>query len=539
MSSRYFPLGSVGLGLLLSTAFGVIWWRCSYAIDFFGDYSLLLDCSYRLATGQTPYRDFFFPTTPLAFHLSAIILKIFEFRYQALKFFAATEGAAAVFLAVYFCRRLLGLNWKISLGLGAVTLVWLPELYWGRPWYNNTASFFALAACVAAMKFWIGGGLFFMSAAGAGAALAFWSKQDVGAGALLGCFLSAAVFECVSWKNSRGKSLISLAIGAALIFGVYWGYLAAHGAIGDWWEATVIRGVQIKFTGDGAGTGIWHMPDLSKLARALFSPWMAAENRTSLGLTVLYAAAVLLSLTRYLIGRKIRDLGAATVALMALGSFYTGIFTHGGKTFNTLLPHLGCVLGFFFLGADAGAAAEDNRTPLRRWLSRQKRLTVWLERTPRLAAVLAAFIGIYGLRYIEYGTLKKLNYSIKTLRLRGLRVDERQGRIFDEAARFVKDRIATGDYFFAPSMAALYYASNRRPPHHTAFHGWCFSGDAARVIDDLKKNRVKIFMWSKPLDRIENLPPEEICGMPGIREYLAASMPKKQSFGDLAVFRGD
>jgi 4-amino-4-deoxy-L-arabinose transferase-like glycosyltransferase len=111
------------------------------------DQSIVFDGSYRVVTGQTPYKDFLIPFGPMTFWLQAIFFKIFGISY-----FVYICGAAIinVFVAAesFFLIRLLFPKPKLlAYFAGILTSVWFYPPF-GTPWPEQTAFFFSLTALV-------------------------------------------------------------------------------------------------------------------------------------------------------------------------------------------------------------------------------------------------------------------------------------------------------------------------------------------------------------------------------------------------------
>ena len=107
------------------------------------DFSILIDTGWRLASGQTPYRDFVC-TTPPGFYLGVkYAFQVFGLRWDA-QLYAASLYASASFLWIYYLLGALletrAAAYLTALAIECATML-LPSFWW----YNNITS---VAACV-------------------------------------------------------------------------------------------------------------------------------------------------------------------------------------------------------------------------------------------------------------------------------------------------------------------------------------------------------------------------------------------------------
>lgn len=127
-----------GFALTLKTGF-----RGFYPFD----QSIVFDGSYRVASGQIPYRDFVMPFGPVTFWLHALFFKVLGVTYFAYVFGAATVNALAVVASVAAARLLAVPGRLLSYVAGLLTAVWFYPPF-GTPWVDQTAFFFAYVAIV-------------------------------------------------------------------------------------------------------------------------------------------------------------------------------------------------------------------------------------------------------------------------------------------------------------------------------------------------------------------------------------------------------
>lgn len=153
---------------------------------FFGyDQSEVFDGSYRILSGQIPYKDFIMPVGPVTFWLQAIFFKIWGINYFSYIFGAAFINVLATIFSVIIIRLLLPSYRFLPYIGGLLTAIWFypPS---GTPWFDQTAFFFALTAIMFLLfaglrtksRSFLNGLLLLFS--GCFAALAFFSKQNAG-----------------------------------------------------------------------------------------------------------------------------------------------------------------------------------------------------------------------------------------------------------------------------------------------------------------------------------------------------------------------
>jgi hypothetical protein len=159
---------------------------CGQRGFFAFDQSIIFDGSYRIASGQVPFKDFLIPFGPMVFWLQGLIFKIIGVSYASYIFGAAIFNVAAA-LAGYLILRLLFPDQKAPAMLGAaITAIWFYPPF-GTPWPEQTAFFFSLIALLGVLAGFEGQrretkgarGLFFL--AGVSTFAAFISKQNAGA----------------------------------------------------------------------------------------------------------------------------------------------------------------------------------------------------------------------------------------------------------------------------------------------------------------------------------------------------------------------
>lgn len=141
MGKRWVDLTvALGLGLL---GFGLTYTSGSRGFFAF-DQSIVFDGSYRIVSGQIPYKDFLMPFGPVTFLLHALFFKLFGITYHAYLVGSATIALVASVLSVCILI-LLKANPVAVLAGGIVTSVWFYPPF-GTPWVDQTALFFSMLA---------------------------------------------------------------------------------------------------------------------------------------------------------------------------------------------------------------------------------------------------------------------------------------------------------------------------------------------------------------------------------------------------------
>ncbi|MEA3349080.1 MAG: glycosyltransferase family 39 protein [Chloroflexota bacterium] len=150
------------------------------------DQSIVFDGSYRIYSGQIPYKDFLIPFGPVLFWLQGTIFKILGVSYSSYIFGAALINVLTT-IGAYSLLRMLFPNQKVVAYLGSIlTATWFYPPF-GTPWMEQTAYFFCFTAllCVIAgllnNRIPAGGKMILFFVSGLLSLTAFLSKQNAGA----------------------------------------------------------------------------------------------------------------------------------------------------------------------------------------------------------------------------------------------------------------------------------------------------------------------------------------------------------------------
>lgn len=148
------------------------------------DQSIVFDGSYRILSGQVPYKDFIMPIGPMVFWLQAIFFKAFGINYFSYLVCAAFINVIAVMCSIVIIRLFFPRNKFFSYIAGLLTAIWFYPPF-GTPWTEQTAFFFSFLALtlILCARYYIKSrrvinGLLLLS--GCFALLSFLSKQNAG-----------------------------------------------------------------------------------------------------------------------------------------------------------------------------------------------------------------------------------------------------------------------------------------------------------------------------------------------------------------------
>lgn len=238
-------------GLLLAFAFFYNF-PCGLRVLEGTDSTHYFDGAFRILSGQIPYRDFYSPTGPLIYVLTAMAFGLFGVSYPVYVGVAALMNIV-ITACVLAGARALGVGRHVALAAGLATAIWNLPIERGTPWYDPAAFIFlhvavwlllAPPARPAVDSAWMAG----LALAGA-----FYGKQSTGA-------IGAAALTLFLLQTGPRARAVRLA--AAFLIGVL-GFAACLMILGH--PAAVLR--YLFFVPLGSGY-------LEVAARG-FSPWLA------------------------------------------------------------------------------------------------------------------------------------------------------------------------------------------------------------------------------------------------------------------------
>jgi len=171
------------------------------------DQSIVFDGSYRIVSGQIPYRDFILPYGPVTFYIQALFFKLMGVNYFAYIFGAAVINVVTTFCVIVMFRLLFPENHLIACVAGLLTAVWFypPS---GTPYPEITAAFSSFLALTAILLASTGGkrpafvNILLVGGAGCLAVFSFLSKQNAGA------LISPAYFVLIIGTSGKTRNII-------------------------------------------------------------------------------------------------------------------------------------------------------------------------------------------------------------------------------------------------------------------------------------------------------------------------------------------
>jgi hypothetical protein len=214
--------------LFVATASFVLWQNSQVAVLW--DLSYLLDTSYRIALGQTPYRDFPLVHPPLTFVVQAFIMRVGGRLYLLPLGYAALIGGFGTVVSwrivLHALRSKIALAWLVSLLLAApLVLLGIYSIY-PHPIYDCDCTFAILVAVFLLQRFnaeratsavggrlWIGPSL-----AGAAVVIPMFFKQNMGLPFLLAVVAGVMLLIAVNFWRPHRKQVLSWALDQAILF---------------------------------------------------------------------------------------------------------------------------------------------------------------------------------------------------------------------------------------------------------------------------------------------------------------------------------
>jgi len=181
MRGRPEPLYPLACGILAAFAFAFNWATGHRGLFLF-DQSAIFDGGWRILQGQTPYKDFLFPYTPVAFYIQALFLRLLGVNWTATVLPACLFNSAATLSTIRIVRRLGGGSRVLALCGGLATAICFQPPF-GTLFIEQTALFFDLLALQAVVESLGASGYrrgLWQVAGGFSLALAVLSKQNFG-----------------------------------------------------------------------------------------------------------------------------------------------------------------------------------------------------------------------------------------------------------------------------------------------------------------------------------------------------------------------
>lgn len=222
----------VAAAIFVATAGFVLWQNTQIAILW--DLSYLLDTSWRVALGQTPYRDFPLVHPPLTFLVQAAIMRLAGRHYELHVLYAALIGGLGTVVAWRIILRILidkigsvRSAWSVSLLLAApLTVLGIYSVY-PHPIYDCDCAFAILVAIYLLQRLSSGGST---------------SMQGPRAWAMPALTGTAVVLPVFFKQNMGLPFLLAVAVGILLLLALHWiGKLRRIESIGTPAPAILLR----------------------------------------------------------------------------------------------------------------------------------------------------------------------------------------------------------------------------------------------------------------------------------------------------------
>ncbi len=306
------------------------------------DQSIVFDGSYRVLTGQVPYRDFVMPFGPITFWLHSLFFHLLGVSFESYLIGSALVGLLATLAAMLLVRLILGSNLLAELVAGLLTAVWFYPPF-GTPWVDQTAFLFALMALVAiagslvAQGRWLRPAL--IVASGVIWTCAFLSKQNVGA--FVGPFFPIAIV--LGWGGNRRTIKMLCLFAAGVVAGwcifLLWLYLRSDPSV---FVEYVFR-LPSKL-------GTQRLRSLVRTGFGLLRPYF--DGRGPWIVNVLMAASFTSGIVGLVRGTSKQTLRKANFRLGCLACIYLPVFQH--IFINTTLNQ--AANGFAFAGVSFAVA---------------------------------------------------------------------------------------------------------------------------------------------------------------------------------------
>ena len=446
--------------------------------------------------------------------------------FLAVRLHVTLQAMVLTALTFLASRRLLGLGLIESSLLTLFEILWSPHFMHGIIWYNNDAAFFAMAAGLSLMWAWREEKPLWNLAAGALCALSFWSKQDIGAGAMAGGLASTLLLWRTAGSPRKAAHVLAFVSGLILVCGAICFHYWRHGALDDMVFWITKRGLMMKWEGPLTWT--------RSLEKA-FSPFTTSVDRASKFFVLLMALPIPCSLSRYLVSRDRIELLGLGAAILWLSAYYAGLFTHDGQGFTVDLAAFACALGLVRRPWPA-PSPEPSRARLDAWNLRLVGLV-----PPRLAAVsflaLLAVLGARGLRYAKNMGWPPSEHThvLRTPRLAGLHIRPEAAAI-DLLSGFIEERVPADEGFLILDLSIVYFTTGRRPVSPLTYFniGDMQLDDEDRILASAADPSLRWFFYPGGRERFDADPFE---GMGRLKTYLGAHFQFDGEAGGYSVLR--
>lgn len=430
------------------------------------DLGLFFDCAHRISLGEVPYKDFFIVTAPLTYGVLAVCLKLFGQFYLVSRIYLALQCALLVALTFLFCARALKLGKAQCVILAVFQAIWSPQMMVGVFWYDNDSTFLTLLAGIFLLRAWSQPNslLRWSFLGGVSCALAFWFKQDSGAGAIAGGLLVA------TFDGGARRHWLAFASGIAAVFSAAGLYFLVHGAFGDMVFWTVRRALHFKLTSGELASLSLSLEQNPSILSFLLSPFTTPIDRSSKFVLMIYFLAPASAWYRFRISRDRQELALFGITLMWALSFYAGLVTHAGQGYTNKVSTFGSILGILWRPWPPGSPA--------------------LLRSRFGAMAFALGVAIIGLRGAHYHGNTSISglatFPLQSPRLVGMQVSENL-KPLDRLIDYIDRNVAPDEDFLMFDYIITYFATQRKNPHPVADPNAMLPEDEALILERLRR----------------------------------------------------
>ena len=228
MRGRPEPLYPLACGALAAFAFAFNW-ATGHRGVFLSDQAPIFDGGWRILQGQIPYKDFFFPTGPVAVYIQALFFRFIGVNWTAAVLPACLFNSVATLSTIRIVRRLSGGSRLLALCGGLATAICFQPPF-GTLIVDQTAVFFDFLALQAVVESLGASGYrrgLWQLAGGFSLALAALSKQNFGILFIPIVFAVVAAGELPDVRRACRSLLLAgtgLAAALAIFLGWVWVY---------------------------------------------------------------------------------------------------------------------------------------------------------------------------------------------------------------------------------------------------------------------------------------------------------------------------
>jgi hypothetical protein len=531
--------------LFLGSAAFVLWQNTRVAVLW--DLGYLLDTSWRIALGQTPYRDFPLVHAPVTFLIQAGLIKLFGRHYMVPVVYAAVaSGLGTVMAWRIVLRVVLRMErgaWGTSLLLAAPLAVVGVYAIYPHPIYDGDCALAILLALLLLMRAGDARGWARPFAAGAACVLPLFCKQNMGLPFLAVVAAGILLLLLSEWLRVRSVRLIvasALAFalaGIAVMLAIALVTIASTAVLHNYMHWTVNFAAQRRMPGLGSMLAVYAQPSfvwtVPVLAVGLALCWTRVVQRTwgRFGVIALISAPFAWSLMYLLLQDDADERADNLLALWPLWMAAALVFAllqlwrviakgDHALSIRTLMP-------FFVLAAIHGTFLSQQLwgSTYALWPLLLVLIAGVLAELPRparpvalaTAAVVCVTFNVCGELYAA--SLERLNYTdipdgrlqhAETPALRGMATPGPYLANLDELAAFSDREIPRGDaLLLLPGEDPFYYATGRVPQFPvTLFDPATDPYSAAQLVDEARRRGVRWVIVKRVLQSKANFMPE-------------------------------